>query len=412
MVTKHGFLKDIEALFIELNFRKCKWLLCGLYHPPSQKDQCLFDNIGKALDVYSTDEKVILGGDFNSQIGENCIDTFLDEHNLQSVNKEPSCYKNPNNPSRIDLFLTNSPRSFYQTETLFTGLSDLHKLFLSIFKTTFTKSKAKEIIYRDFKKFNEQCFNNDLRTELSSKSIKSYGLFENIFLNKLNKHAPIKKNMPRANHAPYITTARRKGIMKRSYLENLYFKKRTPESMKKYKKQKNFYSKLYKKEQRRYFESFNPSKIVDNKTFWKNIQPLFSEKRKIANKVTLGDKEDKIISEDSLVSEEINLFFQNATKCLDIKENSYIKDESNEYTDVVEKAIYKYVNHPSILLIKDNIRGATPFLFKEASLEDTKKEMIHLNPKKVGAFQDIPPKILKNSTNVCSETLKKKLLIQ
>ena len=35
--------------------------------------------------------------------------------------------------------------------------------------------------------------NNDLCTELSSKLIKSYGSFENIFLNTLNKHAPIKK---------------------------------------------------------------------------------------------------------------------------------------------------------------------------------------------------------------------------
>ena len=147
------------------------------------------------------------------------------QHNLQSINKEPSHYKNPNNPSCIDLFPTNSPRSFYQTEAFFTGLSDFHKLVLSIFKTTSTKSKAKEIIYQDFKKFNEQCFNNDLCTELSSKSIKSYGLFENAFLETLNKHAPIKKKMLRANHAPYITKALRKVIMKRSYLENLYFKK-------------------------------------------------------------------------------------------------------------------------------------------------------------------------------------------
>ena len=168
-------------------------MLCGLYHPPSQKDQYSYDNIDKALVVYSTYEKIILGGDFNSQIGENCIDTFMYQHNLQSKNKEPSCYKNPNNASCIDLFLTNSPRSFYQTETFFTGLSDFHKLVLSIFKTNFTKSKAKEIIYRDFKKFNEQCINNDLRTELSSKSIKRYGSFENIFVNTSNKHAPIKK---------------------------------------------------------------------------------------------------------------------------------------------------------------------------------------------------------------------------
>ena len=91
--------------------------------------------------------------------------------------------------------------------------------------------------------------------------------------------------------------------MKRSYLENLYFKKPTPESMKKYKQHKNFCSKLYKKERRKYFESLDPSKIVDNKTFWKNIQPLISEKRKIGNKVTLVGKEEKITSEDSLVSE-------------------------------------------------------------------------------------------------------------
>ena len=105
--------KHIETLFIELNFRKCKWLLCGLYHLPSQKDQYFFDNIDKALDVYLTHEKVIPGGGFNSQTRESCIDTFMYQHNLQSINKEPSCYKNPNNPSCIDLFLTNRPRSFY-----------------------------------------------------------------------------------------------------------------------------------------------------------------------------------------------------------------------------------------------------------------------------------------------------------
>ena len=73
--------------------------------------------------------------------------------------------------------------------------------------------------------------------------------------------------MLRANHAPYITKALRKAIMKRSYLENLCFKKRTPESLKKYKKQKNFGSKLYKKERRRYFESLDPPKVVDSNTF-------------------------------------------------------------------------------------------------------------------------------------------------
>ena len=40
----------------------------------------------------------------------------------------------------------------------------------------------------------------------------------------------------------------RKSIMRRPNLQTIYFKKRTPESLKKYSKQKNYCSKLYKKE--------------------------------------------------------------------------------------------------------------------------------------------------------------------
>ena len=56
MLTKHKFPDPIEVLLIGINFRKCKWLLCALYHPPSQSDQYCFDDLGKALDVYSTEE--------------------------------------------------------------------------------------------------------------------------------------------------------------------------------------------------------------------------------------------------------------------------------------------------------------------------------------------------------------------
>ena len=140
ILTKHKFPGDIEALFDETNFRKCKWLLCGLYLPPSQSDQYFFDCLDKALDVYSTYEKVLITGDFNAQEREKCLDTFLYQHELKSLNKEATCYKNPNKPSRIDLILKNSPRSFFNTETYFTGLSDCLKLVLSAFKRTVSKT--------------------------------------------------------------------------------------------------------------------------------------------------------------------------------------------------------------------------------------------------------------------------------
>ena len=76
-LRKNLFPNDREEIFIEINFRKSKWLLCGTYHLPSQSDQCYFDNIEKALGVYCQYEKAVLVGNFNAQIGEKCFDDFL-----------------------------------------------------------------------------------------------------------------------------------------------------------------------------------------------------------------------------------------------------------------------------------------------------------------------------------------------
>ena len=54
--------------------------------------------------------------------------------------------------------------------------------------------------------------------------------------------------------------------MKRSYLEKVYLKKKTPNSLKNIKKQKNYCSRLYKKEQEKYFESLDPRRISSNKS--------------------------------------------------------------------------------------------------------------------------------------------------
>ena len=70
-------------------------------HPPSQSDQYFLDRLGDALDVYSNYENILLVGDFNVQIGETCPDTFLYQPELKNLSKEPTCYKNTENPCCI-----------------------------------------------------------------------------------------------------------------------------------------------------------------------------------------------------------------------------------------------------------------------------------------------------------------------
>ena len=109
---------------------------------------------------------------------------------------------------------------------------------------------------------------------------------------------------------------------------------------------------------------------------------FFSEKRKISNKITLVDDNNTTISDDQSISEELNISFKNATKSLNIRQSSYLTDESNEIEDQVKKAIFKYKNHPSIILIKNEITVPELFAFTEASVCDIEKELSNVNVKK------------------------------
>ena len=96
---------------------------------------------------------------------------MLLRYELTSINRNPTCYKNPNNPSCIDHILTNSPKCCFKRETVFTGLSDFHKLVLSLFNLYFSKAKAKEMLYSNIRDFNENNFNRDLQNRLSAQYV-------------------------------------------------------------------------------------------------------------------------------------------------------------------------------------------------------------------------------------------------
>ena len=146
---------------------------------------------------------------------------------------------------------------------------------VTVLKTTIQKSKPREIIYRDYAKFNEKTFGDKLKESLMSEKTLSYVEFEEIFLSVLNNHAPVKKKVVRANHMPYITKIHRKAIMKRSALENKFYKSKSLEDKQAYKKQRNYCNRLFKREKRNYFNNLSLKEITDNKKFWKTVKPFF-----------------------------------------------------------------------------------------------------------------------------------------
>ena len=77
-LSNHTFPSEIEGIFLEINFRKSKWLLFGTYHPPSQPDHFFFNSVARALEIYSPKyDKILLAGDFNAEEHEKIIKIFL-----------------------------------------------------------------------------------------------------------------------------------------------------------------------------------------------------------------------------------------------------------------------------------------------------------------------------------------------
>ena len=135
----------------------------GNYHPPSQNDKFYFVNVGRALEIYNNKyDKILLAGDFNDEVHETILKHFLELYNLRNLVNEKTCFKSLQNPTCIALFLTNCNMSFQHTQAISTGLSDNHKMILTVLKTTFKKAGPKETIYRCYKQFDKIEFKNDL----------------------------------------------------------------------------------------------------------------------------------------------------------------------------------------------------------------------------------------------------------
>ena len=128
----------------------------------------------------------------------------------------------------------------------------------------------------------------------------------------------MKRKLLRANHSSYISKTLRKSIIRRSHLKKDYCKNKSEKKFKAYKKQKNFCSRLYKKERKRFFNNLNTSFVTDNKFFWKTIKLFFSNKGNYVLQIKRVGK-DVVLQDDDLIAKELNKFFKNPMSTLNIK---------------------------------------------------------------------------------------------
>ena len=76
-------------------------------------------------------------GDFNIETNDSCMAEFCELYNLVNLITDPTCYKNPNNASNIDVILTNKSNLFKNSICFETGLSDYHLMTATVMKMNY-----------------------------------------------------------------------------------------------------------------------------------------------------------------------------------------------------------------------------------------------------------------------------------
>ena len=141
-----------------------------LYGSPAAFYECflwvLLWVLGRNLDLLSTKySNILLLRDFNAEVENNFLKEFCNLYGMKSLIMIPTCYKNLANSTCIDLMLTNSNRSFQNSCTIETGLSNC-QMIVTILKIYFQKREAKVINYRDYRNFSNEDFRQQVLKDI------------------------------------------------------------------------------------------------------------------------------------------------------------------------------------------------------------------------------------------------------
>ena len=213
--------------------------------------------------------------------------------------------------------LTNSYKRFQNSCAI---SLDFHRMVVTVMKAYFQKQKPKVVTYRDYKNFSENDYRQKITYELALLSCANdipFDVFMNICKATLDKFVPLKQKYVRSNHSPFLNKEILKAIMNRTRLRRKFLRSRSTEDRSAYNQQRNFCLSLVRKAIKDYYNNLDHKKLTDNKSFWRTVKSLFSDKNLSFSKITLIENE-LLLTDDEKISSTLNDFFSNVVCNLNI----------------------------------------------------------------------------------------------
>ena len=304
------------------------------------------------------------------------LNNFMDIFYCKNLVKERTCYAG-NEPSLIDVIITNCSKKLSKTIRCNTSLSDHHYMAIGVLKRHASCVKNRYITYRSYINLNAEALERDVeQIPFSVCSIfddidDSYWAFNKLFKEVVDDRIPMKERRTRKHEAPFINTDYRKMLRKKANYWHVYLNNKNNANWQKYRFARNRCSSLKRSAIKEYFDD-RCQWDTKGKAFWKTIRPF------LANK---GQNQNTIV----------------------LRENDEIKTNTSDVCDIINVAAdigpmqngTDYTNHPSIEAIKHRNIIPESFAFKTVGNEEVYTKLRDLKYNKATGCDQIPAKVIK-----------------
>ena len=148
--------------------------------------------------------------------------------------------------------------------------------------------------------------------------------------------------------------------------------------------------------------------IQTNKSFWNFVKLFMTNKGMIASNYITLIKGKNVTTDEDEISQKFNKHYINIVKksCGNKSNKIGTTLGSLNDSDVIDRIIKSYQNHPSVLKSKSKFSSdITSFDFREIEATEIKKLLKEIDIKKAVDVDTVPPKLIKTGGDIISEPL-------
>ena len=385
---------ELEAVCVEIIKPHSKpFLVTTVYRPPSALSEFFdhFEKLIKAVDNENKDMYIL--GDLNCNMLKTNNDSNIPTKKIKSLYElyqltqliDEATRITPTTTSLIDHIVTNMPEKISDSGVIHTGISD-HSLVFAIRKISIVTKQENTLEIRNMKNFDEGKFIEELLKQhweyvyfFADDPNAMWEIWKNLFLEVLDKHAPLQQKKIRSKKVPWITSDIKKLMNTRDKKAILTNHENDWLNFKTARNKVNIELRSAKKD---YYSSKIAGQKINPKKAWKSINNLLGRQ----NKPT--------------VVNELNVGEQNLTSPEDIAEgfNEYF---SNIGPDLASKIDYSNSNFETYVKIAQSEFAA----FQPVTVSHVSHLLHGLSNNKATGIDKISSKIIKLAAPVISDSL-------